>query len=1214
MRMSQVTTVHWGLLPAGDVRLGKVTLLGGESGSGKSSIIDAMIAVMTGNEARFARYNSAQTETQSHKKTKRSLGSYVLGFDDSGPPHRQFGAHGYAAISWVPDATDEGAALPFTAIIGAEVRPDRIGDQVIARVHEEVRLLVLGSNISSADLVETVDGEKRVVAVQDVLLALRRSLGKDAVRDYNTKGEFVARLYATLKGASSPVDRREAESCMRAFVNSIAYRPPEDLDGLIREEILEADDNSAMIETLKTTITDIANLRQEAERLAENVERLEEARDEVSRTVKNLVEEWMFAHLAVARQHGDAVDKRNSELLKLDAANREAQEHQARIGRLDELIAGRKETLRRLQEQLRESGVYQVRMELEGKIAAGQQTIEKFGDRLKDAGLKLVGIKHVAAQASLGLGGLDKLATVASTIATARQRLDAVDIPTLDANFLAARDGLGGMDPGAPLRGSIRALDQAIGTGWSADFGDSSPVWSAIAEVKDELGISRREASEARDTKREKLGQLRLGKVLYPPETALFLSYLRDVLPECDPRILCDVVEMRDPTWQRAIEGFIGAERFAIIYDPSYESRVISMLRRYTPRGSRQPSATQLTEALKESGNVHRGSLIEKLKSDDAIALGYLKARYGRTICVATEPELMRLRSGLLQDGVSVHAFQYRNRSASEEDLVFGAEVRRRQAEVLEAQIREADQVIKDLDARLRHLREAETMLQRVKPEEGLEGLDVAALVAAGTSVRSLQYELQQLDDSDIEELELSIADEEAAIEEAGKDRDTLLKKQVTASNMADLAARAAEDQDVVIDKLEPELSSTERNWRDVLETVEELKRPPFESTFREELESGRPVPSFTGRNGDRRSDVLQGKSEIDRMIRDYNRDARPFQQVAHHQIHYEGPARNGRAMGDWLQIMYEQIHRQLLVQRDSGLVDKHTELQLAEQKFTTAFTTNFCARILNKVDGRDETYEQINLALSSINFSGDRVSMTQSVKDEYASYIDLFRAIKVSTDVGAPDLFSEQVEFTAEQKATLDELRKLLLDEDAEHSMRELSRIADHRNYKRYDFNRSAKGGEHKSMSTWGTGSGGEAETPYYIIRAAVFAAAFKLFGHQKTAHFRTMILDEVFQKMDETRTRRVLKFLTDDMGLQVVCAAPTKSMAALLDSFDKRVSFAKSPEPRSLSWIDEVDIDQERVHAIYESHRRTTIERVTAEFERTQVPPPAIEAAAAE
>ncbi|TIN49353.1 MAG: hypothetical protein E5Y32_02075 [Mesorhizobium sp.] len=1214
MRIVQVSTVHWGLLPIGDVRIGSVTLLGGESGSGKSSIIDAMIAVMTGNEARFARYNSAQAESQSHKKTKRSLGSYILGFDDSGPPHRQFGAHGYAAISWEPDDSDEGPAQPFTAIIGAEVRPDRIGDQVVARVHEEVRLLVFGCKVSAQDLLETVGSEPRVVAVQDLLLALRRVYGKDSVRDFNTKGEFVARLYALLKGLTSPIDRREAESCMRAFVNSIAYRPPEDLDGLIREEILEADDNSAMIETLKTTIMDIANLRQDADRLAKNVERLEELRNEVSSTIKDLVEEWMFAHLAATWLHRDAVTKRNAELVKIDEAKHEVEAFQGSISGLEGQIATRKETLRRLQEQLRESGVYKVRVELETKISLGEHEIEQFGDRLKSAGLKLAAMRNVVIEVSRNMSGIEALADVVAKLNEAKERLAAIDIPTLHGHFLAARDGLGGANPGQGLREAIPVLDHAIGAGWLSEFGEKSAIWPTITDARDQLRVTRRETHDAQAVKRVRLGQLRLGRVPYPPETTSFLSYLRDVLPECNPRILCDVIEMRDPAWQSAIEGFIGGDRYSIIYDPYFESRVISMLRRYTPGGRTRPSVAQLGEALKDVANVLRGSLVEKLKSDDDIALGFLKARYGRSICVATELELMGLRSGLLQDGVSVHAFQYRNRGLPEDELVFGAEVRRRQAQLLEEQIRAADREIAELDERASRVREADSVLQRVRHEEGLETLDVARLVETGTTMRSLRIELQQLDDSDIQELELNIASEETAISKADREKMDLYGKQVTASNNADAAAKKAEELDAEIDRFEPEMLRTERNWREVLETVAELKRPPYVASFREEIESGRPLKSFVDRSGDRRGDVLGGKAEIDRMIRDYNRDARPFQQVTLHLMNYEGAGRNGRAMGEWLHFMEGQVHRQLQLQRDTGLVEKHGQLQMAEQRFTTAFTTNFCARILNKVDGRDDTYEQINQALSSISFSGDRVTMVQSVKDEYSSYLDLLRAIKASSDTGAPDLFSERVKFTDEQKATLEELRALLLSDDTEYSMKELGRIADHRNYKRYDFNRSAKGGEHKSMSTWGTGSGGEAETPYYIIRAAVFAAAFKLFGQQKTAHFRTMILDEVFQKMDETRTRRVLRFLTEDMRLQVICAAPTKSMAALLDSFDKRVSFAKSPEPRSLSWIDEVDIDQERVRAIYEAHRRNTAERVTAEFERSQVAGRAAEAAAAE
>jgi hypothetical protein len=51
-----------------------------------------------------------------------------------------------------------------------------------------------------------------------------------------------------------------------------------------------------------------------------------------------------------------------------------------------------------------------------------------------------------------------------------------------------------------------------------------------------------------------------------------FVAHLARVLPEAKPRILCDVVEMKDPSWQNAVEGFIGGDRFAILYEPEYEA------------------------------------------------------------------------------------------------------------------------------------------------------------------------------------------------------------------------------------------------------------------------------------------------------------------------------------------------------------------------------------------------------------------------------------------------------------------------------------------------------------------------------------------------------------------------------------------------------------------------------------------------------------------
>jgi hypothetical protein len=110
----------------------------------------------------------------------------------------------------------------FTAIVGAEARLERLANQPVYKSLEDVRILVFGAKVGAADLTRTVNGAEEVIPVNELLVALRKKLGKDSVRDYSTKNEYVGRLYASLKGQSSPVDRREAEGCMRAFVNSIA--------------------------------------------------------------------------------------------------------------------------------------------------------------------------------------------------------------------------------------------------------------------------------------------------------------------------------------------------------------------------------------------------------------------------------------------------------------------------------------------------------------------------------------------------------------------------------------------------------------------------------------------------------------------------------------------------------------------------------------------------------------------------------------------------------------------------------------------------------------------------------------------------------------------------------------------------------------------------------------------------------------------------------
>src|SRR5262249_34486671 len=299
----------------------------------------------------------------------------------------------------------------------------------------------------------------------------------------------------------------------------------------------------------------------------------------------------------------------------------------------------------------------------------------------------------------------------------------------------------------------------------------------------------------------------------------------------------------------------------------------------------------------------------------------------------------------------------------------------------------------------------------------------------------------------------------------------------------------------------------------------------------------------------------------------------------------------------------WRQIREQMRAQRDTGLPERRRDCDIAERSFTSSFTTDFCSTVLSNVEGRDDTILALNTNLSRINFGGDSYFLITALKPEYGDYIELFRKIRSLAEVrkGELDLFNA-TELNATERDTLLRIRDLLLDErDTEQALTELRRIADYRNYRSYDFERR-RGEDKIELSRWGTGSGGETETPVYVIRVAVMASAFKIFSQQKKAHFRSIFMDEVFSTMDEARTRRVLGFLKG-LGLQIVCAAPTRSMAAVLDEFDTRINFSRyATVAGDCSDVNVINLDQSRVQALYDTHREVVAAKAAATFEKSE------------
>ena len=174
----------------------------------------------------------------------------------------------------------------------------------------------------------------------------------------------------------------------------------------------------------------------------------------------------------------------------------------------------------------------------------------------------------------------------------------------------------------------------------------------------------------------------------------------------------------------------------------------------------------------------------------------------------------------------------------------------------------------------------------------------------------------------------------------------------------------------------------------------------------------------------------------------------------------------------------------------------------------------------------------------------------------------------------------------------TAHEIRKLLLANDQGASERALKELADYRNYRRYDIIRHSPVGQTR-LSTWGTGSGGELETPFYVVRSAVLAHALGHFGRERQGApaLRLMLSDEAFSKMDESRSRSVLQFLSSTLGLQLIVAMPTSKSGAVKPEFEKEFTFSKVLASRDgkelfVSEVQEKALKRDALSALWRHH----------------------------
>ncbi len=1204
MFLKQFIYVNWGNLPNGEFEFGPINLFSGGNGSGKTTAADAIQTVMTAAHENLFQFNPGQDETTQRGrggKRVRTLASYVLGCDD-GSFSRLDPSDGYLAAVFHP--TQGETAEPFTALIAVRAWLEQGGSQAVARQEEAVFFILPGVELTLGHLQREDKAGRYITPLDHLPGHLMTEFGKRAVERYDTKKGYLRRLYAALRGRSEQVTEREAVAAARAFSRFMAYKPVSSINQFVAEEILERHDMGEAIRTVAGQLKTIHGMEREAHALVEGIALLERAGGHA----RDYIEGWLdLTTLDYTLARHDYLARQQDYL----NAKREQQRLRARGGELD----GELELTMQRQEQLHEQLV-QLEAQRRGVDALRQKdALEQQHD---EAHRRLVAfsrellqqdnrVQQNDVQTRLILEGVQ-----AEALVTELPQLAETQSRTLAKE--AQQSGRGDMELSALLQqdltGDLADLEHYLDQASAAQRAQNALL--AYWRSKEEDGRSRRDLlqelhgerrrryeqlAQQQRQKEAEIARLEAKQVSYPPYVERALAAIREQCPQADPRVLCDHVEVTDARWQAALEGYLGGSRFGILVEPEHEAEAIRIVRSLAGRDNRA-RVIQGAKAAQDAARIEldRDSVVHVLEFSHAVARDYLTASYGSVLRVDSAEALCHTRRGLTADGMGSGNYAMFRCDLPDSDLVFGTAARER---ALLAKRAELERIVGEWQMADSRMQESGRLLGAVDALEPVSHADtIGDMVALRRELSRLEALLESLDLGEHQEMEAKLAalrEEETQLRrqqdelnvEKGKLAEQLEQANRAVSALADLQEQVtlrAEECEQALRDLQPLWSAFDPEARLAqADTVAPEIDPKQAREQRATLER----------------QLHKNERDLDEAIQAHNRQCRPGDA-----IYYAGLESDyDNALFRTICGVRRDLDRVYNLLKNNILVDKHTELHRLKESFNSTFVTHLCHQIHQSIKDGERQIELLNRELQHHRFGADRETFRFASEwvPEYRDYARFFEEVmKIPTLGEETTLFN--TELSARSARVRDELMKLLLEEDEHKALRDLERIADYRHYRRYEIYKEVEGKEPIPLSEYGTGSGGQLETPAYIIRSAAITSAFRFAEGQN--HLRMVLVDEAFMHMDEQRSREVINYLTGSLGLQIIFIMPTSKCGPFMDLISNEFIFAKVPSavPRGqLSTrvlVDRKVANRERIGELWAQHRRTIYQQAELDF----------------
>jgi hypothetical protein len=1203
MFLKKFVFVNWGNVPNCEFDIGPVSLFSGANGSGKTTAADAVQTVMTAAHENLFHYNPGQDEsTQRGRggKRVRTLASYVLGCDD-GSYARTEATDGYIAAIFHP--TGQETAEAFTAVVGVRAWLDRSGKQAVAQEDQSLFLILPGIELGMDDFIKSRAGVSHVTQIDNIQAQLVTRLGKRLVEKYDQKRAYLRRLYGALRGKSDSVSEREAMAAARAFSRFMAYKPISSINQFVADEVLDRKDLGEAVRSVSSQLKTIHGMEREAQELKDSAALLEKS----GHHAQTYIESWIdlrtlgcttatAALLEWEAQHQKKVSERETTERELASTLGRLELSNQRYTQLRDTVISLEAQRQGIPALQRKDALDSEREAVNGRITGtavallGQDQKMQRNLRSTRALLELLTLPSVGTD-------LPQMATLESQMLL-RKSMETAVLGDLDLPRYLQMDLTNDL---APLENHLDAarIAQRTHNELHEFFYRREGTGECRRDVAANASQLRRQRyaslTSQLQTRQQEIERLEAKQVVYPTYVDRALAAIRAQCPQADARVLCDHIEVTDARWQSAIEGFMGGARFSIIVDADYEAQAIRVVRGLAGRDNKA-RVIQGAKALRDAARAKPlpESMVHVLEFSHKVAEAFVMASFGSVVRVKSDDDLPQTARGITADGKGSANYAMFRCDMPDADLVFGAFARERAIEARRAEVQRLEVERNEANTRVQ---EITRLMEAVDEISALAYADsLAELLALHRDLRRIEMLLAQLDTSAFESLN-------AQLDTLRKEEDELrdlhgklnMRTGELSSHLSGQAAAIQELEGQKIDALQAvarareALGEAHKHWPE-FDLAQRLKYA--------EQEAKSPQTRSAAAADHLEARMKTSEHDLTGTIQVHNQKCRPPDAIVF-------GAFNGRydaALFEQICGLRREIDRIYNILKNNVLVSKHEQLKVLKASFNDAFVSHLCQEIHQSIQDGKRQLDLLNKELVNHRFGSDREQFrfAQEWVPEYRDYARFFEEIVRSPTIGAGGgLFDSTL--SAKSTQVRDVLMGLLLGADEKKSLADLDRIADYRNYHRYEIYKEVEGKEPIALSEYGTGSGGQLETPAYIIRAASITSALRY--AEGDNHLRMVLVDEAFSKMDESRSREVIDYLTASLGLQLIFIMPTSKCGPFMDLISNEFVFAKVPSaPRgellTRVLVDRKECNRERIADLWTRHRRTVQQQADLDF----------------